>query len=132
MNKTFLSDHFVIKAYSKDNVYYLKFDSNNSDNAIKFINSKEISDIYSISHFKLSRKIYETLKKLTLELKEKYKDEYEFKIEILSLKILSNLKEYIESCDGCFLQGIDDFNCNGCIEEKNDISIRSGYIKRRN
>ena len=131
MNKTFLSDHFVIKAYSKYNVYYLYVDNENLDN-IKFINSEKIFNIYSITRFSLDKKTYKLLKDFIFDLKEKYKNEYKFKIKILSLKISSISKEYIGSCDGCSLQGIGGFNCGCCIEEKNDISIRNHYVKRNN
>ena len=60
MNKTFLSDHFVIKAYSKYNVYYLYVDNENLDN-IKFINSEKIFNIYSITRFSLDKKTYKLL-----------------------------------------------------------------------
>lgn len=130
MKQTFYSDQFVIKAYTKENSYYLYVDKENLDN-VSFIDSSKIFNIYRITHFNLSKETYKLLEDFILDLKEKYKSKYEFKIEILNLKINANLKECISSCDGCLLYGKGGFNCSGCIEEKNDISIRNHYMKRR-
>ena len=82
MKQTFYSSQFVIKAYTKENSYYLYVDKENLDN-VRFINSEKISNIYSITRFNLNKDTYKLLEEFILDLKEKYKNEYEFKIEIL-------------------------------------------------